>query len=285
MNFGFKSMVGVLGLSGEDLILLIAVAVLVLFGAKKLSPLLRGLAESLKAFLAARNVQGQEEDLLGEFGRAAEKIGVEAATGFGKPVADALTHSNQTVEFQDPPALRPRELVEKVKRSFILWLAQGFGIGRAPFAPGTFGSLLGLAWFALLLVPGNPWLFITLAMASVCLSVPLCGEAERFLSQRDPASVVLDEIVAVPLCFAMWVWLYFHKLGVMPAPHVFFVENWPFTLGIFTLFRSFDILKPWPVRQSQKLPGGWGVVIDDVLAALYVNLAVLLVFGANALRR
>ncbi len=285
MNFGFKSMVGVLGLSGGDLILLIAVGLLLVFGAKKVFRFMQGLGAAWKkSGRAAENMQSLEETLQ-EFGRAAEDVGSIAAAGFGKPIADALTHSNQTVEFQDPPALRPREIVEKVKRSLILWVAQGFGVGRAPLAPGTFGSLLGLAWFALLLVPGNPWLFVAAAVGSILLSVWVCGKAVKTLAQRDPASVVLDEIVAVPLCFAVWVCLYFHKLGAMPAPDVFFVENWPFTLGIFALFRSFDILKPWPARQSQRLPGGWGVVIDDVLAALYVNLAVLVVFGANALLR
>jgi phosphatidylglycerophosphatase A len=52
---------------------------------------------------------------------------------------------------------------------------------------------------------------------------------------------------------------------------------------VFALFRFFDVLKPWPVRQSQSLPGGWGVTIDDVLAALYVNLAVLLVYAGKLL--
>ena len=57
------------------------------------------------------------------------------------------------------------------------------------------------------------------------------------------------------------------------------------TLGVFALFRFFDVLKPWPVQQSQSLPGGWGVTIDDVLAAIYVNLAVLLVYVGKLLLR
>jgi phosphatidylglycerophosphatase A len=55
----------------------------------------------------------------------------------------------------------------------------------------------------------------------------------------------------------------------------FFVERWPTLIGIFILFRIFDILKPWPVKGSQKMRGGWGVTIDDVLAAVYVNIVVL----------
>jgi phosphatidylglycerophosphatase A len=58
------------------------------------------------------------------------------------------------------------------------------------------------------------------------------------------------------------------------------------SIGIFALFRFFDILKPWPVRQSQKLPGGWGVTVDDVLAAGYVNIVALvaLSFAPGAIR-
>ena len=94
---------------------------------------------------------------------------------------------------------------------------------------------------------------------------------------------MLDEIVAVPLCFAVWVGYFFFKNEVMPAPEYFFTPStWLPTLGVFVAFRFFDVLKPWPVRQSQNLPGGWGVTLDDVLAAGYVNLAtgaVLLIFS------
>src|SRR5271170_393685 len=76
-----------------------------------------------------------------------------------------------------------------------LWIAQGFGVGRIPIAPGTFGSIVGLGWLALLLcVPSWP-LFIAGNAAAVALSVWLCGEAERMLNKKDPGSVVLDEIV------------------------------------------------------------------------------------------
>jgi phosphatidylglycerophosphatase A len=54
-------------------------------------------------------------------------------------------------------------------------------------------------------------------------------------------------------------------------------------IGVFAAFRFFDVAKPWPVRQSQALPGGWGITVDDFLAAFYVNAVVLLVFGAGAL--
>ena len=61
-----------------------------------------------------------------------------------------------------------------MKQQFILWIAQGFGVGRIPFAPGTFGSLVGLLWFAVLLSPGNPWLGLGGMLAATVLSVWLC---------------------------------------------------------------------------------------------------------------
>lgn len=168
--------------------------------------------------------------------------------------------------------------------SFALWLAQGFGVGMIPFAPGTFGSLLGVLWFALLLSTANLWIFAGATFAGVALSVWLCGVAEKTLRQTDPGSVVLDEIAALPVCFFAWVGMLIWRTGVMPGLDAFFSRrNWPLTLGVFAAFRFFDIVKPWPVRQSQSLPGGWGVTIDDLLAAAYVNGLVLLVCAASAL--
>lgn len=159
-----------------------------------------------------------------------------------------------------------------------VWIAQGFGIGRVPFAPGTFGSLIGLLWFVLLLASANLLLFIVGIVVGVAISVWLCGAAELQLHQTDPPSVVLDEIVAIPVCFGTWVGVYYSKMGMLPSPQYFFSSHhWLLSLGVLSLFRLFDIWKPWPIRQSQSLPGGWGVTIDDALAALYVAGLVLMI--------
>jgi phosphatidylglycerophosphatase A len=168
--------------------------------------------------------------------------------------------------------------------SLKLWIAQGFGVGRIPVAPGTFGSLVGIVWFALLLVPANIWLFIAGAIAGFGLSVWLCGEGEKILRQKDPGSVVLDEITAMPLCFAGWVGVVFWKAGSLPRlEEILNAQTWPAVLGVFVAFRFFDVLKPWPVRQSQSLPGGWGITVDDFLAAIYVNVVVLLIYVARSM--
>lgn len=162
------------------------------------------------------------------------------------------------------------------KFSSRLWIAQGFGSGRAPVAPGTFGSVVGLGWFALLAASGNLWVLLAGSLAGLALSVWLCGAGEKLLGQKDPGSIVLDEIAAIPVCFFAWVGLHLHAHGTMPAVTSFFSgSNLFLTIGVFAAFRFFDVVKPWPVRQSQSLPGGWGVTVDDLLAALYVNVATL----------
>jgi phosphatidylglycerophosphatase A len=160
-----------------------------------------------------------------------------------------------------------------------LWVAQGFGVGRIPFAPGTFGSLVGLAWSALLLGTGSLWLFAAGTALGLGLSVWLCGYAEQKLGRKDPGSVVLDEIAAMPVCFGAWVALHYWREMTFPAaaPAVW-KANWLPILCAFAAFRLFDIWKPWPVRQSQGLPGGWGITVDDLLAAIYVS-ALGLVWG------
>jgi phosphatidylglycerophosphatase A len=158
----------------------------------------------------------------------------------------------------------------------ILLIAQGLGTGRSPVAPGTVGTLLGLPLFILLLLPGSFAFFVGSLVVLGVASVWFCGRAETILGLRDPGSVVIDEIVAVPLCFAGWVSSLYFANGSMPEWTYFFSGTiWHRSVVIVLLFRLFDIAKPWPIGPSQAFPGGWGVTIDDLLAALYVNLITL----------
>lgn len=158
---------------------------------------------------------------------------------------------------------------------YLLWIAQGFGSGRMRPAPGTWGSGVGLAWAALLIIVCPPWVFWIFSVAAVPPAIWICGRAEQLLGEMDPSSVVLDEIVAMPFCFYPLLW----KLGF------FFGETTPDDPGqpglaifvaAFVLFRFFDVLKPPPIRQLQRLPGGWGVVVDDLVAAGFVGVVVVL---------
>src|SRR5438105_12938113 len=215
-----ESALGGLSFADGELIL-ICVVMLVLFGEDKGWPFARGFGRGIKGFLRA-------------FRRGGREAGESFGAGLGKPVADALTHSNQTREFQDPPALRLRKFMKQLKDHFVLWTAQGFGVGRIPLAPGTFGSLVGLVWFAVLLCPRSFGWYVGGTIAGMLLSVWFCGRAERMLNQTDPGSVVLDEISAMPLCFLVWAGVHFVRHGTMPAPeHFFRHDTWPFTLAVF----------------------------------------------------
>jgi phosphatidylglycerophosphatase A len=174
---------------------------------------------------------------------------------------------------------RGEDTVSRLK----LWLAQGLGLGRIPAAPGTFGSVLGVAWFAVLLASGRWWVFLAGTVAGLGVSVWLSSAAERILGRKDPGGVVVDEVAAVPVCFLPWVMVALHYSRALPEPEFFLsARTWPVTVGIFAAFRLFDVVKPWPVRQSQALAGGWGITVDDLLAAVYVAVAWLAAFAAGA---
>jgi len=138
----------------------------------------------------------------------------------------------------------------------VLSLARLGPLGRRLPAPGTWGSVAGLLYFTVFFHPLGVVATLLLSAAACYLAVALCGEAEFRLGRKDPGEVILDEFVVMPLCFLGWRAL----VGPFPA--------WAVFLAGFALFRFFDILKPLGIRRLQDLPGGWGVVVDDVAAAL-----------------
>lgn len=130
-------------------------------------------------------------------------------------------------------------------------------VGRARKAPGTWGSVAGLLYFTTLFAERVGDLGLVLfGIAGIYFSVAICGEAEFRFGERDPGKVVLDEFVAMPLCFIGW------ERWTAIAP------NWAIFATGFALFRLFDILKPFGISKLQDLPGGWGVTMDDIAAAL-----------------
>lgn len=147
--------------------------------------------------------------------------------------------------------------------SWVIGLAMLGPVGRVRRGPGTAGSFAGLLYFtvffATLPAAHAWWLTILLSLPALYLAVAICGEAEFRLGQRDPGGVVLDEFVVMPLCFIGWQWL--------PAEWMAH-GRWAVFLGGFALFRLFDIAKPLGIARLQSLPGGWGVVADDLAAAL-----------------
>lgn len=143
--------------------------------------------------------------------------------------------------------------------SLILAFATLGPLGRRLPAPGTWGSLAGLMYFTVFYVDRlSPIPALLLGALGLYVAVGFCGEAEFRLGRRDPGEVILDEFVAVPLCFLGWP-------ALLGAAHQ---QRWAIFLSGFLLFRLFDIAKPLGIRKLQDLPGGWGMVADDVAAAL-----------------
>jgi len=141
--------------------------------------------------------------------------------------------------------------------TLVLGLATLGPLGRRLPAPGTWGSLAGLMYFTVFFVDRLSLIpAIVLCTLGLYLAVGFCGEAEFRLGRKDPGEVILDEFTAMPLCFIGWPAL----LDVAP--------RWAIFLAGFALFRLFDITKPCGINKLQDLPAGWGIVIDDVAAAL-----------------
>ena len=150
--------------------------------------------------------------------------------------------------------MEKKELRRKVLRDPVNLLAFGFGSGLAPVAPGTAGSLVGLALaWATMDLPLVSRLVVAIALISS--GIWICGEAARRIAVHDHPGIVWDEIAGI-------------YLALLVAPP----SIWAWALA-FGLFRLFDIWKPWPIRDlDHRLKGGLGIMLDDLVAALYTAL-------------
>ena len=139
-------------------------------------------------------------------------------------------------------------------KRFCVFIATGLGLGLiAPFAPGTFGSLPGVALaYATTLLPVA--LQIPVCTALALLAIPVCGVAERELGIKDDGRIAADEWMLFPIAF---IGIPLHTLP------------WWSMVVFFAVVRAIDIVKPWPCRGLQSIPGGRGIVIDDFFANLY----------------
>jgi phosphatidylglycerophosphatase A len=133
-----------------------------------------------------------------------------------------------------------------------LWLATVLGIGRIPFAPGTFGSIPGLLLALMLHHYGVPrWVEAAVIVVTFAVGTWAAGEAERHFQLTDPGPVVIDEVLGMLVTIA------------------FIPVNATGAVVGFVAFRVFDIIKPSPARNLERLPGGLGIMADDFAAGVW----------------
>ncbi len=134
----------------------------------------------------------------------------------------------------------------------VLALATGLGTGYSPKAPGTVGSILGVViLWALKVWQHGSWYLI---LALIPVGIGAAHQAEKYLGEHDSPKIVIDEIV-----------------GILIAGYLIPAK---FLIIVFLLFRFFDIVKPGPIASIQRLPGGLGVMADDLLAGLIVYIII-----------
>jgi phosphatidylglycerophosphatase A len=141
-------------------------------------------------------------------------------------------------------------------RRLVTILASGGYVGYIPVASGTFGTLVAfpLFWLYAPLADVSVALYLAMYVAMVGAACWIAGRAETQFAEHDSHKIVLDEIV-----------------GYLGAT-LFLAPTWEHTLLAFVVFRALDVLKPWPANAIDRdLPGGAGVVLDDVVSGLYSN--------------
>lgn len=143
-------------------------------------------------------------------------------------------------------------------------LSTWFGCGLAPFAPGTAGSLAAVL-LAILFIHTSPWYLLLAALLLTPIAIWSADSTAKQLSLKDPGLIVIDEVVG------QWITL-------AGATHL----NWRSLVLGFALFRLFDVWKPFPARRLEALPGGLGIVADDMMAGVY-GLLVLSICGLAGL--
>lgn len=155
-----------------------------------------------------------------------------------------------------PSALRLHMSAAENKTALIL--STWFGTGLIPFAPGTMGTLGAIPLVPAFALAGPiPYLLMTIGF--IALAVWAAGKSSKLLNEKDPSRVVIDEVA-----------------GFLVT--LLFLPLTPFNLiSAFVLFRLFDILKPFPARRLERLKGGFGIVMDDLMAGVYANLCLRLI--------
>jgi len=143
----------------------------------------------------------------------------------------------------------------RLARLFATW----FGAGDLPGAPGTWGSLAALPFAVLIVLVGGQYLLAVFVLIAFVVGVWASGKLATFHRQEDPQRVVIDEVAG------QW-------LAILPV-----ALDWHYYLVAFLLFRFLDITKPWPLKKLEAMPGGLGIMADDIGAGVYAGILTWLI--------
>jgi phosphatidylglycerophosphatase A len=163
-----------------------------------------------------------------------------------------------------------QEITNPFKKIFVLGLSTGLGLGYMPFAPGTFGSLLGIP-FGIALLHMAPWAAALLLAVLVIATAPVVERACRHWGVMDSGRVVWDEVIGQGIAI-----LGLRASLTRSTDSVLWgsvdIPEWQYLVLAFVIFRILDIYKPYPARGFDRKATGLGVILDDVVAGLYTAL-------------
>ncbi|MGC8771799.1 MAG: phosphatidylglycerophosphatase A family protein [Brevinematia bacterium] len=150
-------------------------------------------------------------------------------------------------------------------KTLVKILSTAFFIGYIPFAPGSFGSVFGIILYIFVFQHAGQ-LYPPLILIFSILGIFISDYAEKkIFKMKDPKEIVIDEVIGILVSFC----------GVsIKADEYYFIR----LIVVFLFFRLFDILKPFPIKDVQKLPGGTGIVIDDIIAGIYASIISAIIF-------
>lgn len=145
----------------------------------------------------------------------------------------------------------------------VLGIATMGPCGHAPVAPGTFGSAAGLLLFWAVRASGSLAVELAVVLAVIAVGVAAATRAESATGEHDPGLIVIDETAGMLV-----------TLAAVPV-------GFGGAVAGFLAFRLFDIVKPFPARRAERLPGGWGVMADDLVAGVYAQVLLRLLLGVT----
>lgn len=195
---------------------------------------------------------------------------------------DELIHTSATIETRE---LAREKVAEKSFRDYFSLAVTTFGVGYLPYAPGTYGSAVGVGIYLLaayiennigLSLFAQNWseaqikasfhaINLVLFLLFCLLGIWASGRATKLFKNKDPQQAVVDEVIGQLITFLF----------------IPFTTSWQMVLAGFLLFRLFDIWKPYPIDSLQNLPAGIGVCADDILAGVYAGTCLSLIYAIS----